>query len=86
MTGSVVAFRAIMLMPVILLAPAILVVPDGHALRGRHSGHALDRNGQGQQGHGKNAEKVSRHRWKLYASLFEGDSRRKFQWCAWTTA
>lgn len=60
--GAIVLVGAIVLMRVILLASAFLMVPGGHALPRRDSSHALDRDGQGQQKHGKNAEEPFRHR------------------------
>ena len=56
---------------VVIRAASILVVPDGHALRSRHGGHALDREGQGKQRDSKKAEGPKQHYRKLYASRFE---------------
>lgn len=47
----------------LVMRVAILVMPDRrHALRCHNRGHALDRNGQGQQKHSKKAEETFRHR------------------------
>ena len=62
--------RAVLGVVVIRAAP-VLVVPDGHALRGRHGGHALDRKGQGKQRDSKKPERPKQHYRKLYASRFE---------------
>jgi hypothetical protein len=64
---------------VVIRAASILVVPDGHALSGRHSGHALDREGQGKQRDSKKAEAPKQHCRKLYASRFERNPSRGFR-------
>ena len=46
---------------VVFLPVAILVMRERHALRARDCGHALERNGQGQQQHSKKAEEGLRH-------------------------
>ena len=62
MSALVVLVGAIVLVRVMSLAGAVLMMPGGHALPRRDSSHALDRDGQGQQKHGKNAEEPFRHR------------------------
>lgn len=57
------AIRAIV--GVVLVAGAVLVMPESHALTLRDRGHALDRDGQGQQQHSKKAKESSRHRLAL---------------------
>jgi len=47
---------------VVFLPSAVLVMRERHALRPGDCGHALDRNGQGQQKHGKKAAETFRHR------------------------
>jgi hypothetical protein len=59
---------------VMVRAASILMVADGHALRGRHRSYALDREGQGKQRDGKEPESPKQHCRKLYASRFECDS------------
>ena len=59
--GRVVPISAIVV-SVVFLPGAVLVMRERHALRPRDRGHALDRNGQGQQEHSKKAEETFRHR------------------------
>jgi hypothetical protein len=58
----IVAIRLGLLVRVVALTGAVLVVRGSHALRCRNRGQPLDRDGQGQQEHGKKAEKNSSHR------------------------
>jgi hypothetical protein len=69
--GCVVLIVRAVLGEAVLRAATILVVPDGHALGSRHSGHTLDREGQGQQRDSKKPESPKQHCRKLYASRFE---------------
>jgi hypothetical protein len=64
---------------VVIRAASILVVADGHALGSRHSGHALNREGQGQQRDSQKPESSKQHCRKLYASRFEGNPSRGFR-------
>ena len=61
MRGGVVPIGAFAV-NVVFLSSAVLVMRERHALRPSDCGQALDRNGQGQQQHGKKAEERSRHR------------------------
>ena len=47
---------------VVFLPGAVLMMGERHALRPADACHALDRNGQGQQQHGKKSEETFRHR------------------------
>jgi hypothetical protein len=65
----VIAAFAVVLVPtgtivvgVVFLPGAVLVMRERHALRSADGGHALDRNGQRQQKHSKQAEETFRHR------------------------
>ena len=61
--GLVVRVGAIVLLVrAILLGDGVLMMPGGHALPRRDSGHALDGDGQGQQKHSKKAEEIYSHR------------------------
>lgn len=91
MRGVVVAIRAILSVPVTLLAGAILVMSERHALSRRDGSHALDRDGQGQQCDSKNSEEGFRHRWGLYpvalsATLGVGSAQRRSTCGAGTSA
>ena len=72
----VVAGRSIRL-PVMLMARAtILMMAKRDALPDSDSGHALDRDGHGQQGEGKNAKNPG-HLRALYASKPHVNARRE---------
>ena len=58
---GVVPIRVIVGVSVVFLPAGILVMRERHALSARDCGQALDRNGQGQQQHGKKAEERLRH-------------------------
>jgi hypothetical protein len=60
-SGLVVPIRAIMPMPVLLLAPAVLVVPERHALAGHNGGHALDRYSYRQNRYSKKSNVGPKH-------------------------
>ncbi len=53
--------RTIVSVGVIPLGLAIVMVPERHALSGGDRGHALNRDGQGQQQDGNKAEESFRH-------------------------
>jgi len=76
---GVVPIRVIVGVGVVLLPACILVMRERHALSARDRGQALDRNGQGQQEHGKKAEETFRHRGHCNASCFERDPRQGFR-------
>lgn len=61
----VVAIRPGLVVRVAVLESAMLMMSRSHALRCHHRGHPLDRDGQGQQHHGKKAEENSSHRREL---------------------
>ena len=60
--SGVVPIGAVVCIGVVFLRSVVLVMRERHALSPRDRGHALDRNGQGQQQHSKNAEQTFRHR------------------------
>ena len=61
MRGGVVPIGAVAV-SVVFLPAAVLMMGERHALRPADACHALDRNGQGQQQHGKKSEQAFRHR------------------------
>ena len=76
MHGVVMAIAGI----VIVVRPgrAILVVTKCHALLRRDRGHALDRDGEGQQKERKNSEQSFRHRRAFYVNCLERGPPRGF--------
>lgn len=61
LSGGVVPIGVIVGMSVVFLPGPVLVMRERHALSARDRGHALDRNGQGQQQHGNKPEERLRH-------------------------
>jgi len=60
-SGGVVPIGVIVDVSVVFLPASILVMRERHALSARDRGHALDRNGQGQQQHSNKPEERLRH-------------------------
>lgn len=63
--GMAVPAGAIVGVVVILLAGAVVMVRQRHALPGRDRGGAMHSNGHAEREHGKKAEESSKHRWAL---------------------
>jgi len=59
--GGVVRIGAIVRVRVAFLPAAVLMMRKRHALGACNCGHALDRNGQGQHQHSKDADEGLRH-------------------------
>lgn len=59
--GGVVPIGVIVGVSMVFLPASVLVMRERHALSARDCGHGLDRNGQGQQQHGKKPEERPGH-------------------------